>query len=230
MKNIKSFSGVWARAATRKGGEEALRAALSDPIANDALALLPDAHFLSIMCRCIFQAGFVWKVVEYKWAGFEEAFSGFDPEILSTLSDKEWEAFASDKRIIRNPQKIRAVRGNLWFLMDTVMAHGSFGRFLADWAEEDLVGLFRLLKRDGKRLGGATGQYFLRFSGKDTFIFTGDVITCLQRQGLEIADRPVSQRDLQAIQAAFNYWHAETGLPYQQLSMVMSRSVGENSM
>jgi 3-methyladenine DNA glycosylase Tag len=227
MKTVKSFEEVWERASDRKDGDATLRASLSDPLKNEDLALLPESLFLSVMCKCIFQAGFSWKVVEQKWPGFEEAFSGFEPEILTTLSAAEWEAFARDKRIIRNPQKIRAVRGNLWFLMDTAMVHGSFGQFLADWPETDLVGLFRLLKRDGKRLGGATGPRFLRFSGKDTFVLTRDVITCLKRQGLEIADNPVSKRDLTAVQAAFNRWHEETGLSFQHLSMVMARSVGE---
>jgi 3-methyladenine DNA glycosylase Tag len=228
MQHFKTFDEVWERASRRKGGNKALRALLSEPLGNEELAALPDAAILAVMCKCIFQAGFSWKVVDQKWDGFKAAFHDFEPEVLTTLTDTEWETYVTDKRIIRNPQKIRAIRSNLWFVMDTAMEFGSFGRFLADWPGTDLIGLFRQLKKDGSRLGGATGQRFLRYAGKDTFIMTGDVVDALKMLGLEIADRPSNQRDFAAIQAAFNYWHDETGLPYQQLSMVMARSVGEN--
>ena len=228
MHHLKSFDQVWARASARKGGDAELRALLSGPPGDEQLIELPEASFLAIMCKCIFQAGFSWKVVDQKWDGFMAAFHEFDPEVLTTLTSTEWEDYIRDRRIIRNPQKIRAVRGNLWFVMDTAMKYGSFGQFLADWSGAELVGLFRHLKKEGTRLGGATGQRFLRYAGKDTFILTRDVVACFRKQGVEVADHPSSQRDLAAIQTAFNRWHEETGLPYQHLSMVMARSVGEN--
>jgi 3-methyladenine DNA glycosylase Tag len=228
VQRLKSFTGVWERAADRKGGDVALRDLLDDPMETVELENVPDARFLSVMSKCVFQAGFSWKVVDQKWPGFEEVFSGFDPDILTTLSDREWEGFVRDSRIIRNPQKIKAVRGNLWFLMDVAMEHGSFGQFLADWPPAKLVDLFKRLKRDGSRLGGATGPRVLRYVGMDTFILAPDVVTCLRRQGIEISGMPTSKRDLSAVQAAFNQWRAETGMPFQHLSMVMAYSEGEN--
>jgi len=56
---------------------------------------------------------------------------------------------------------------------DIAREHGGFGAFLAAWPAEDQVGLMALLAARGARLGGATGQYFLRFVGFDlrpTFI------------------------------------------------------------
>ena len=37
-----------------------------------------DDRYLSEMTRCIFQAGFVWRVVDNKWDDFEDVFFGAD--------------------------------------------------------------------------------------------------------------------------------------------------------
>jgi hypothetical protein len=107
------------------------------------------------------------------------------------------------------------------------MSHGGFGRFVGTWPGDELVGLFGVLKKRGARLGGMTGQRVLRNMGKDTFIVTGDVVRCLQREGLDIKDSPSSQREYRLIQQTFNEWHAESGLPYSHLSRIAALSVGD---
>jgi hypothetical protein len=52
----------------------------------------------------------------------------------------------------------------------------------------------------------------------------------LKLSGLDINDRPSSQKDLKLIQQAFNDWHEETGFDYYRLSMIMAYSVGENKI
>jgi hypothetical protein len=84
------------------------------------------------------------------------------------------------------------------------------------------------LKKHGARLGGQTAQYFIRFIGKDGFITSGDVVAALIANGVEINAKPTSQKDLKAIQAAFNHWHEETGLPMSHISKILSYSVGDN--
>ena len=68
------------------------------------------------------------------------------------------------------------------FVLDMIEQHQSFGQFLANWPEDDIVGLLLYLKKHGSRLGGRTSQYFLRFVGKDTFMFTQDVVTVNKTQ------------------------------------------------
>ena len=41
------------------------------------------------------------------------------------------------------------------------------GKFLAAWPTDDQVGLMEVLAKRGTRLGGFSGQYFLRFLGWD---------------------------------------------------------------
>jgi 3-methyladenine DNA glycosylase Tag len=223
-----SFKTIRARAAKRKGGEAVLASLLPKVPSAKALAKLSDDRVLSHMAKRIFSAGFVWSVVENKWEGFEAAFLGFESKRLAFQPDDFWGALASDARIIRNPQKIAAVRHNAQFVCDIAQEHGSFGKFLAQWPADDQVGLIELLAKRGARLGGRTGQFFLRFIGKDCFVTSGDMVACLRDAGLDIAETPSSRKDMTKIQAQFNAWAAETGLPLTHLSRICAMSIGEN--
>jgi 3-methyladenine DNA glycosylase Tag len=180
------------------------------------------------MAERIFAAGFVWRVIEQKWPGFEAAFLGFEPRALLFQPDDFWHDLASDARIVRNPQKIRSVRDNAAFVARISAEHGGFGRFLADWPADDQVGLMAWLGKHGSRLGGNTGQYFLRWIGWDTFILSADVTAALRDAGLDIAEQPTSKKDLAKVQARINAWAAETGLPRAHISRILSLSIGEN--
>ena len=129
---------------------------------------------------------------------------------------------------MRNPQKIEAVRENAEFVADIAREHGSFGKFLSEWPAGDQIGLLELLGKRGSRLGGRTGQYFLRFIGKDCFVTSPDVVACLRDAGLDIAESPTSKKDLRKIQDQFNAWAKETGLPLTHLSRICAMSIGEN--
>ena len=165
---------------------------------------MPDDRILSTMAERVFAAGFVWRVIEQKWPGFEEAFLGFEPKRLLFQPDDFWHDLAADKRIVRNPQKIRSVRDNAAFVERVAKEHGSFGKFLAGWPADDQVGLMAYLGKHGSRLGGNTGQYFLRWLGWDCFILS-------QRHGAGAARRRPrhrrqarSKKDLAEIQDQIN--------------------------
>ncbi len=116
------------RAAKRHGGERALEKLM--PVVRDArsLARTRDDRWLSQMTRCIFQAGFVWRVVDNKWDDFEDVFFGFPPERIVMLSPDQIDRFAQNPRIIRNRQKVLAVQANARFILDITREHGGFGR------------------------------------------------------------------------------------------------------
>jgi 3-methyladenine DNA glycosylase Tag len=223
-----TFKSIRARAAKRKGGEKQLAALLPKAPSLDALKKLKDDRALAEMTKRIFSAGFVWSVIENKWPGFEDAFLKFDPKRLPSQPDEFWEKLTADKRIVRNPQKIMATRENAQFIADIAREHGSFGKFLADWPVGDQIGLLDLLAKRGSRLGGRTGQYFLRFIGKDGFVASGDVVACLRDAGVDIAENPTSKKDLKKVQDQFNAWAKETGLPYVHISRICAMSIGEN--
>jgi 3-methyladenine DNA glycosylase Tag len=225
---MRRFDEIRARAAERKGGEAVLSTLLPAVAGNAALAAVPDDRILSAMAARVFSAGFVWRVIEKKWPGFEEAFLGFAPKRLLFQPDEFWEGLAADARIVRNPQKIRSVRDNAGFVDRVSAEHGGFGRFLAEWPANDQAGLLALLGKQGSRLGGATGQYFLRWIGFDAYVVSPDMAAALREAGLPIAATPTSKKDLAAIQTQLNAWAAETGLPYAHLSRILAMSTGEN--
>jgi len=220
-----SFEVIHNHAANRKGGINELNKLMPKQLDHTAVVALDESRFLAEMTRCIFQAGFSWRVIEQKWSGFEDVFHGFDPNAILGLVPDEWDEIKSDIRIVRNPQKISSVRINAQFIEDIALETGSFARFIADWPENDLVGLFALLKKRGSRLGGNSGQRFLRNVGKDTFVLTRDVVACLRNSGLDINANPTSKRDFTAIQQTFNQWHEETKLPYSHLSRIAAYSI-----
>lgn len=225
---MSSFDKIQKRAAKRKGGEKILQSLLPKVSPKNKLSRLSDDRVLSEMAKRVFSAGFVWKVVENKWPGFEEVFLGFDPAKLLKQPNRFWDALGSNEKIIRNAQKISSVRKNAQFVVEIAQEHGSFGKFLADWPIQDQIGLLDFLSKHGSRLGGNTGQYFLRFIGRDSFILSSDVILCLRDVGLPLSSAGKSKKDLAAIQNQFNVWAEETGLSYTHLSRICAFSIGEN--
>jgi len=220
-----SFARVEAIATKRKAGAAALEKLLPKPRSRAALSGTPDAFFLSALAKQIFRAGFVWQIVDYKWPTMEEAFGGFDPEVVAGLSDRDVEELLADPRAIRNRAKIESVRTNAAWMMRVAASHGSFGSFLGAWPTVDVVGLWEELHEQGSRLGGMTGPFFLREVGKDTFLLTSDVVKALRRERV-VKGNPSSKRDLATVQQAFNTWREETGRPLCQLSRILAFSVG----
>lgn len=223
-----SFDQIRTRAAERKGGEKSLRTLLGDAPSNTTVASMSDDRILSAMAERIFSAGFVWRVIRQKWPGFEEAFLQFQPKALLFQPDEFWQDLASDKRIVRNAQKIKAVRDNAELVDRVSSEHNGFGRFLAEWPKDDQIGLLAYLNKHGSRMGGATGQYFLRWIGWDGFILSRDMVTAMQQAGLEVADAPTSKKDLLQIQERLNEWAGNTGLSYTHLSRILAMSAGDN--
>lgn len=210
--------------AVERHGQAGLRRALGEPPRRSALTETSDDRYLSLLTRCVFQAGFVWKVVEHKWPGFERAFSGFEPRYWAQAADERLEELASDPAIIRNLSKIRSVRDNAAMIVTATAEHGSFGRFLAQWPADDQVGLMAWLARHGSRLGGMTAQYFLRFAGWDSYILSRDVVAALIRAG--VIDRPPTSKAAMAeVQSAFNQWHRRTRRCYVHLSRILALSI-----
>jgi 3-methyladenine DNA glycosylase Tag len=225
---MESFAAIRDRAAQRKGGEEVLERLLGAAPDNAALATMTDDRILSMMASRVFSAGFVWRVIEQKWPGFEAAFLGFEPKALLFQPEEFWHDLASDKRIVRNPQKIKSVRENAEFIERIAREHGGFGQFLGQWPVDDQIGLMAFLGKHGSRLGGNTGQYFLRFIGWDAFIISGDMAAALRQAGVEIAENPTSKGDLARIKAQVNQWSAETGLCRTHISRILAMSTGIN--
>lgn len=225
---MRDFEDIFADAAARHGGPEALNAALAStlPLPADKLAAIPDDRILSQMARHIFQSGFSWAVIDKKWPGFESAFAGFDVAANAAMSDERFDELLKDTGIIRNGAKIRSVALNAKFLLDLAADHGSAARFFAGWPDDDFSGLLDYLKKHGDRLGGQTGARVLRTLGKPAYILTDSVVAALIKAGV-VGTTPTSKRDLQAVQTAFNTWSAESGRHLTSISRTLAMSTGD---
>lgn len=223
--NVRSFDELFEMAAARKGGPEAFEATLPVLKTREELAAIPDDRWLSTFSKGVFSTGLNWKVVDNKWDGIEDALWHFDIGRCKMMSDDDLDELLRDKRVIRHAQKLLSVRDNAVFFADLAAEHGSAAKCFADWPGEDFIGLVTMMKKRGKRIGGNTGMYGLRFMGRDGFVLGTDVVAALIREGV-IDKAPTSRKALAAVQAAFNGWAAESGRSLAAISRTLACTVG----
>ena len=221
---MQSFDEIFTLAANRHGGPKVLEKKLSVPLPVSKLKSIPDDRWLSSVSKSIFQAGFVWRVVENKWPDFETVFENFDLVHCAYLSDEEIEALTNDTRVIRHLKKLQSVRANATYLLEKTSEFSGVGNFITSFGAENYSELLLELKKNASRLGGTSAQYFLRRMGVDSFILSRDVVKALQRARI-ISKASTSKRDLRNIQTAFNYWCEQSGRSLTEMSRLLAMSV-----
>lgn len=223
---MQSFDLIKERAEERKGGSQNLESLINDSISQMTdLSALTDSQILAEFSKRIFQTGLNWKVIENKWPAFLEAFHGFDIGRNALMSDDDFDQHLKNTNIVRHAQKILSVRDNAIFISDLSQEYGSAAKFLDEWPADNLIGLWDVMKKRGARLGGTTGQYCLRYFGKDCFILSRSVVDALAQAGV-IDGKATSKTALKQVQNAFNTWHKQTGESYTRLSRILAMSVG----
>ena len=222
---MSKFGVIFDRACSRHGEDVILeRLKAAKPTTAKQLAAIPDDRWLAQATKCIFQSGFNWKVIEAKWAGFEEAFEGFDLGRWILSTDDDIVALASDTRIVRNGQKIKTVPENARFIGEIAKEHGSFGNWVAAQPSTHRNEMLASMHKRGSRLGAMTGQYFLRFMNVDCYILSRDVTAALIHSGV-VDKQPTSAKAMVNVQHAFNEWMEETGYGLSQLSRALAMSI-----
>ncbi len=220
---MRTLEQIFAIAAARHGGADALNAKLAQPKRPAELAEIPEDRWLAAFTRAIFQAGFSWKVIDAKWNGFEDAFFSFDVGRCAFMDDETFDGLLQDTRIVRNGTKIASVRANAAFLME-LREEGGAGQVLGTWPSTDFSGLLEMLKKRGNRLGGTTTQYALRSMGRDSFILSQDVTGRLIAEG--VIDKPAgSKSSMKAVQTAFNTWMDQSGRSLTEISRILAMSL-----
>ncbi|MBO9477353.1 DNA-3-methyladenine glycosylase I [Shimia sp. R11_0] len=220
---MRTFDEIFAIAADRKGGADALNAQLTKPKSAAELAQIPEDRWLAQFTKGVFQAGFNWQVIENKWEGFEAAFHGFDVDRCAFLHDEDMDRLMSDTAIVRNGPKIRTVIENAHFIQ-SLRDQGGAGVVLGGWASTDYISQLEFMKKGGSRIGGNTGQYALRFLGKDSFILSRDVVARLIAEGV-VDKQPTSKGAMKKVQGAFNIWMDQSGRSLTEISRVLAMSV-----
>lgn len=120
--------------------------------------------YLDALARVMFQTGISWRVVEAKWPGTRDAFHGFNPERVASLSTADIDRLMGDTRVIRNRRKLEAVVANARRMLELAGEHGGFGHYL------DSLGDFEATKKELRRsfafLGDTGSWYFLWMVGR----------------------------------------------------------------
>jgi len=195
------------------------------PVSAKKLAAIPDDRWLSCLSQCVFQSGFNWKVVANKWPRFEEVFCNFRTDVLVMWPQEQYEQFMQDDTIIRHMAKINSVYENALFFTDLQREHGSAAEWFASWKPEDYAENLKVFRKRGNRVGGRTGQIFLRRMGVDSPIFSDDMILALTSKGI-VDGVPSSKASWKAFMEAMLRWREETGYSLTELSQILSWSVG----
>src|SRR5690554_3446165 len=92
--------------------DDAMEAFLPRPLTPDQLKQLGDDRYLSAMSLRVFRAGMKHSVVDAKWPAFEEAFWGFDPEMMVLLTPEQIDGYMNNERIIRHRTKLQTIPRN----------------------------------------------------------------------------------------------------------------------
>jgi 3-methyladenine DNA glycosylase Tag len=213
-------------AARQRHGAAAIDARLPQPKTASELGTVPDDRYLSQMSLRVFRAGLKHSLVDAKWPAFEEVFEGFAPRRVRAMSDEELENLLRDARLIRHWGKLKAVRDNAAAILAIDDEYGSFGSWLGTWPGSDIIGLWDALADRFSQMGGNSGPTFLRMVGKDTFILSKSVIAGLKHWA-EMSKPPRNRVERAAVQARFNAWAGETGMPLSHLSLILAMSTDE---
>jgi 3-methyladenine DNA glycosylase Tag len=212
------------KAAEKRVGTETAAARLPEVKSPAQLQKLSDDRYLSLMSLRVFRAGLKHEMVDAKWPEFERAFRSFEPKRVRAMSDEDVEKLMGDKRLIRHLGKLKSVQTNAAAFCDIAEEHGSVGAWLAAWPGAEIVKLWDELGKRFSQLGGNSGAYFLRMAGKDTFVLSPSVVSALNHWEA-FAGEPKGKAARAAVQAAFNGWAEETGMPLAHLSMTLAMSV-----
>ena len=117
------------------------------------------AGYLEAMSFAIFTAGINWKVVDSKWDGIREAFSGFDVETVADMTPADVDRLAEDRRVIRNRRKIEGIIDNASRMLELDKSPGGFAGYLR--SHPDFRATVADLKSNFKFLGDTSAYFFL---------------------------------------------------------------------
>lgn len=80
------------------------------------------------------QAGLSWLTVLRKRESYRAAYDDFDPALVALYTEKRQQRLLANPGIVRNRQKVAASVGNAGAFLALAAEHGSFARFLWDFA------------------------------------------------------------------------------------------------
>ena len=130
--------------------------------------LVRDADYLNLLTRKLFHSGFNKTLVDARWPGFEEAFCGFDPNVVARFNEDDIARLRSNAKIVRHRLKIRATVLNARHFVAMATEHGSWRNWLAFLRSRTYRERERALHSALTHCGPNTIFYFLLAAGETT--------------------------------------------------------------
>ncbi|MGZ8398506.1 MAG: DNA-3-methyladenine glycosylase I [Gemmatimonadales bacterium] len=128
------------------------------PLEND------DELFERLMLE-INQAGLSWLTILKKREAFQQAYGGFDPEVVAAYGDADRARLLADHGIIRNRLKVDAAIENARRILELRSTHGSFAGWLAAHHPRAKDEWLKLFKQTFRFTGGEIVGEFLMSIG-----------------------------------------------------------------
>ena len=127
-----------------------------------------DKTYFENMCRCIFQAGLNWQVIDKKWETTKEAFEGFNIHKVACFTNAEVQILLTNSGIVRNKSKILAVIYNAQGFEAIEKQYGSFKAYIDSLDKSDnYAAIIKDLTHKFKHVGPATATLFLYTVGEN---------------------------------------------------------------
>jgi DNA-3-methyladenine glycosylase I len=124
-----------------------------------------DAELFERLMLEINQAGLSWVTILKKRASFQQAYGGFDPEVVAAYGDTERTRLLADPGIIRNRLKVEAAIANARRILELRSTHGSFAGWLAAHHPRSKDEWVKLFKKTFRFTGGEIVGEFLMSIG-----------------------------------------------------------------
>jgi DNA-3-methyladenine glycosylase I len=127
-----------------------------------------DDCYFENMSRVIFQAGLNWQVVEKKWSTIRKAFADFDINMVASFIGLDVENLMSNKGIIRNRGKIRAIVQNAQSFVSIRKRYGSIQKYIDSLDKSNnYINVTKDLVNKFKWLGPPSASLFLYTVGEN---------------------------------------------------------------
>lgn len=127
----------------------------------------PNSFFYEVMVRDIHNAGLKATLVTSKLPFIRQAFLGFDIRKVSEFDDEALQNLMDNPNVIRHKEKLKACVENAKKMRELSEQYGSFGEFLNQYKQDNLIELRNRLTNDFIYMGNVVVLDYLKDVGID---------------------------------------------------------------
>lgn len=139
-----------------------------------------------------FQAGLSWRVILHKRDAFQEAFSGFELEVVAAYGPEDVERLMRNQGIVRNRAKIEAAVVNAQASLAIQESEGSLDEFLWSFTGGDTIKGLKVESWQDKPTQSAESRAMSTALRERSFKFVGPTVCYAFMQAVGMIDDHLS--------------------------------------